>query len=263
MQKTAIIIPCYNEARRLKVEEFVFAVKGNSELHFIFVDDGSTDGTRERLAALCSENPLQMQWVGLDNNSGKAEAVRAGFLKAFASDYGNIGYWDADLATPLGLIPAFCGILEKQGMVLVMGSRVRLLGRRIKRNAMRHYMGRIFATLSSLVTGLPIYDTQCGAKVFRNSEELRMVFGKPFRVNWTFDVDILARLLMVERTTGTAPLVTSAVEYPLEEWTDVPGSKVGIGDFLVMFMELFKIFHFLRFPGAERRFTKWKNEPSR
>ena len=110
-------------------------------------------------------------------------------------------------------------------------------------------MGRVFATLSSLVTGLPIYDTQCGAKVFRNSEELRMIFGKPFRVNWTFDVEILARLLMIERTTGTAPLVTSAVEYPLEEWTDVPGSKIGFGDFLVMFMELCKIFHFLRFPG--------------
>ena len=59
-----------------------------------------------------------------------------------------------------------------------------------------------------------------------------------------------------------APLVASAVEYPLEEWTDVPGSKIGFSDFLVMFMELCKIFHFLRFPGAERRFTKWKNEPS-
>ena len=117
--------------------------------------------------------------------------------------------------------------------------------------------------MSSLVTGLPIYDTQCGAKVFRNTEELRVIFGKPFRVNWTFDVEILARMLLVERTRRTPPVIASAVEYPLEEWTDVPGSKIGFGDFLVMFMELFKIFHFLRFPGAERRFTKWKNETSR
>lgn len=117
--------------------------------------------------------------------------------------------------------------------------------------------------MSSLVTGLPIYDTQCGAKVFRNTEELRMIFGRPFRVNWTFDVEILARLLMLERTRGTAPLVESAVEYPLEEWTDVPGSKVGFCDFLVMVFELGKIFHFLRFPGAERRFSRWINEPLR
>jgi glycosyltransferase involved in cell wall biosynthesis len=260
MQKTAVIIPCYNEARRLKHEEFVQSTEWNKELHFLFVDDGSTDETREKLAALCKSNPSQMQWMGLTKNSGKAEAVRKGFLQAFASDYRNIGYWDADLSTPLNAITKFCEILETPGVRLVMGSRVKLLGRKIERRAVRHYPGRIYATFASLVTGLPVYDTQCGAKIFKNSEELRIVFGKPFRVNWTFDVEILARFLMLERYGGKAPVVTSSVEYPLEEWIDVKGSKVSPADFLIAAVELCRICFFLHAPGPERRFARLKNE---
>ena len=260
MQKTAVIIPCYNEARRLKHEEFVQSTNLNRELHFLFVDDGSTDETRENLATLCKSNPSQMKWMGLTKNSGKAEAVRRGFVKAFEMDYANIGYWDADLATPLVVIPRFCEILENQGIILVMGSRVRLLGRRIERKPPRHYLGRIFATFASIVTGLPVYDTQCGAKIFRNSKELKIVFGKPFHVNWTFDVEILARLRMIERYMGIAPIVDSTVEYPLEEWIDVPGSKLVFRDFLLGIMELWKISWFLHAPGAERRFDRLKNE---
>jgi glycosyltransferase involved in cell wall biosynthesis len=259
MQKTAIIIPCYNEARRLQDEEFALATRENRELHLFFVDDGSTDGTREKLETLCRLNPSQMQLIALDKNSGKAEAVRRGILQVLDRGFENIGYWDADLATPLGVIPKFCDILETHGFRLVMGARVKLLGRNIERRALRHYAGRIFATLSSLVTGLPIYDTQCGAKIFRNCKELRIVFGRPFRVNWTFDVEILARFLMIERYMKTAPMITSTIEYPLEEWIDVPGSKIGPSDFLVGFMELCKIGYFLHGPGAERRFSELKN----
>jgi glycosyltransferase involved in cell wall biosynthesis len=262
MQKTAIIIPCYNEARRLQEEEFALATRENRELHLLFVDDGSNDGTPEKLKTLCRSNPSQMQLMALDTNSGKAEAVRRGVLRVLDSEYANVGYWDADLATPLGVIPKFCEILETRGLRLVMGARVRLLGRKIERRALRHYAGRIFATLSSILTGLPIYDTQCGAKVFRNCKELKILFGKPFRVNWTFDVEILARMLMIERYMGTTPMITSTIEYPLEEWTDVPGSKIGPGDFLVGFMELCSLSYFLHAPGAERRFAELKKECS-
>lgn len=262
VQKTAIIIPCYNEARRLQDEEFTLATRENRELNLFFVDDGSTDGTPEKLETLCRSNPSQMQLITLENNSGKAEAVRTGILRALETDFANVGYWDADLATPLRVIPIFCDVLETRGLRLVMGARVRLLGRNIERSALRHYAGRVFATLSSLVTGLPIYDTQCGAKIFRNCKELKIVFGRPFRVNWTFDVEILARLLMIERYMKTPPMITSTIEYPLEEWTDVPGSKIGPWDFLVGFTELCRIFYFLRAPGAERRFSELKNERS-
>ena len=96
---------------------------------------------------------------------------------------------------------------------------------------LRHYLGRLFATCASLAIGLPIYDTQCGAKIFRTTERLRQVFRTPFRVNWTFDVEILARFLLLERISGGPATRDRFVEYPLERWGDVPGSKLKGRDF--------------------------------
>jgi glycosyltransferase involved in cell wall biosynthesis len=257
MQKTAIIIPCYNEALRLNTQEFIDSIRSNEYLYYIFVNDGSTDGTQEKLNTLCCSHPTQMNCISLKKNSGKAEAVRKGVLNALESDFANIGYWDADLATPLSIIPRFCELLDNTRITMVIGSRVKLLGRKIERRALRHYLGRFFATFASLVLSLPVYDTQCGAKIFKNSKELKIVFSKPFSVKWTFDVEILARFIMIERFGGINPLIDSAIEYPLEEWTDVSGSKIKITDFLMGTFELFKIFLFLYAPRAEHRFSKF------
>ena len=142
---------------------------------------------------------------------------------------------------------------------MVIGSRVRLLGRNIQRNAIRHYLGRLFATCASIVLGLPIYDTQCGAKLFKNTKELRMVFQKPFRVKWTFDVEILARFILVERLMDSTTLTKFSVEYPLEEWIDTPGSKIKAGDFFLGAFELLKIFYFLRWPRARNRYMEYQD----
>lgn len=256
VRKTAIIVPCYNEAARLKAAPFIEEAKRDSSLHFIFVDDGSSDSTAEKLKALQSANPAQMRYFSLEKNSGKAEAVRRGALKAFEGDYENIGFWDADLATPLDMIPVFTEILDSTGTTVVIGSRVKLLGRRIVRNPARHYLGRVFATFASLLLNIPVYDTQCGAKVFKNTGALRAAFAFPFKVKWTFDVELLARLAIMEKAEGRPGPEDLWIECPLRAWVDVMGSKVRSKDFFRSGFEFLKLFSLLYLPGVKDAYLR-------
>ena len=256
MQKTAIIVPCYNESKRLKINEFKNYLFEEAGVSFIFINDGSTDNTLELVNKLCRFFPHQVLCKSLEKNKGKAEAVRQGFLMAFNLGFQNIGYWDADLSTPLRLINSLCELLQEDKITIVMGSRVRLLGYRINRNTVRHYLGRIFATFTSLILGLHTYDTQCGAKIFRNNSELKMVFAHPFLVNWIFDVEILARFKVIRKLHNSNLLQNTTLERPLDEWTDIGGSKVKFIDFFKAIKELTKIFLVLHFPVIKKKYME-------
>jgi dolichyl-phosphate beta-glucosyltransferase len=244
--KTAIVIPCFNEAGRLRTGDFSSFVGGRQDVDFIFVNDGSSDETSEVLRDICAREPRRLFLVDLPVNSGKAEAVRQGFLKGFDLGYDLLGFWDADLATPLAEISSFRDILSSPRVQIVLGSRVKLLGRSVQRSEVRHYLGRIFAMCASLVLHLPVYDTQCGAKLFRNSEALRKVFAESFTTRWIFDVEILARFLVLEQANPGLSLEATTVEHPLREWHDVPGSKLKWHDFVRSAKDLTKIFFYLR-----------------
>ncbi|HLK64748.1 MAG TPA: dolichyl-phosphate beta-glucosyltransferase [Bryobacteraceae bacterium] len=236
--RVAIIVPCYNEAKRLPVAEFD-AFLENSHIDFLFVDDGSRDNTKEVLASLESAWPGRVIPIYQPQNRGKAEAVRAGICAALDRGFEYVGFWDADLATPLNEIPEFMAVFaETPELDMVFGSRVKLLGRHVERKAVRHYLGRVFATFVSTMLGLPIYDTQCGAKIFRVRSGTRVLFDKPFLSRWVFDVEILARYL---QTVGTVAAMQKIYEFPLRYWVDVGGSKVKPGDFFIAFRDVLRI----------------------
>jgi hypothetical protein len=107
----------------------------------------------------------------------------------------------------------------------VLASRVALMGHSIERKATRHYLGRLYATAASLALGVVVYDTQCGAKLFRVNDTLRAAIADPFPERWSFDVELLARLL--HPAPGVAPIdADRIVEVPLNAWRDVGGSKL-------------------------------------
>ena len=215
---TIIVVPCYNEALRLDPLPFREFALEHPDLRFLFVNDGSTDGTRQLVDALHQAAPDRFLVCHLAQNSGKAEAVRQGVLRAFAEGPTYVGFWDADLATPLEGISAFCSILDtRMDIDMVVGSRVRLLGHSVMRSPLRHYLGRVFATAASLVLGVGIYDTQCGAKLFRASAEFCSLFQAPFRTRWVFDVEFLARLIVVRRETNQPPIDETVYEFPLPQ----------------------------------------------
>jgi glycosyltransferase involved in cell wall biosynthesis len=212
-------------------------------LRFLFVNDGSTDETLTVLEDLQECDPQRFAIHDLPRNVGKAEAVRAGTLRAFDAGSDYVGYWDADLATPLEAIPTFCDLLDaRPDLMIVFGARVRLLGRAIERRALRHYLGRVFATAASLVLGLAIYDTQCGAKLLRVSPEIKSLFHLPFATKWLFDVEIIARLIQARSEMNLPPVSDMIYEFPLQEWHDVAGSKVKPSDFVKAFFGLVMIY---------------------
>lgn len=236
-------MPCYNEAARLDPEAFRACCDAIDGVSFLFVDDGSTDETLRVLEDLCATRPEAMRFLALTENRGKAEAVRSGVVDAARSEPSLVGYWDADLATPLDELSSFIEVLDdRPEVVVVLGSRVKLLGRDVRRKAVRHYVGRVFATVTSIALRLPVYDTQCGAKVFRCRPDVLEAFAEPFRSRWIFDVEILARLIAGQRRSGGPGLVHAAYELPLRTWHDVEGSKVGPGAYVTAGRDLVRIY---------------------
>ena len=267
---TEIVVPCYNEASRLDGERFLEFLATEPGVRFLFVNDGSTDQTLEVLRKLRASNPSHIDILDLPRNSGKAEAVRLGMLAALTAkqdrnalgavardsesaktttaDPGDrpdvprhTGFWDADLATPLDEIPRFIQLLdERPDIDMVFGSRVQLLGRTIARKPHRHYFGRVLATAVATTLAMPIYDSQCGAKLFRATPALRHALSRPFFSGWVFDVELLARLKQDYAAAGR-DLADAVYELPLNRWEDVHGSKTRPRDALVALYNLGRI----------------------
>ena len=220
-----IVVPCYNEQHRLDVDALL-QLAGTARVKLLFVNDGSTDGTAQVLDTL-AHGATTVEVIDLPVNVGKGEAVRRGLVHAMAHDVDVVGYYDADLSTPPGELLRLVDVLMDcpPGRVAVLGSRVARLGTVIERSPYRHYLGRVFASAASLALGVRVYDTQCGAKLFRVTPSLAAALERPFRSVWAFDVELLYRLIMGDGT--IAPLRPDAfVEVPLEAWTAGEGSRV-------------------------------------
>lgn len=235
MTKNIIIVPCYNEEKRLQVEEFKSFIANNQHFVFLFVNDGSKDKTQIILNKLVENNPEQLLTIELLKNVGKAEAIRETIIYLSKNNIGfdYVGYLDADLSTPLSEMKRLFSIAKEEQLLMVFGSRVKLLGNNITRSLKRHYLGRIFATLASKLIGLPIYDTQCGAKVFHSSI-VNELFNNPFISKWIFDIELFIRY----KKNFNLQYIR---EITLESWTEIGGSKIKLIDFIRIPIEFFRI----------------------
>lgn len=231
--RVTLVIPCFNEAERLDDREFLRLSNSGSDLgsiRLLFVNDGSSDATAERLQALRALGEGRIDVLELDRNRGKGEAVRAGLLRALEGGADVVGFLDADLSVPVDGVLELLGVLHSSGAQVVLGARVTMLGREIERKASRHYLGRVFASAASLALGVRVYDTQCGGKLFRRSAALQAALESPFRSRWVFDVELLGRLL-TGRFEGRLD-VGAIVEHPLRVWREKPGSKLKVSSMI-------------------------------
>jgi dolichyl-phosphate beta-glucosyltransferase len=234
-----IVVPCFDEEHRLDRERFA-ALARTPSIRLLFVDDGSRDGTLRVLRDLEARGAGRIEVLALPHNVGKGEAVRAAMNHAIASGATIVGYIDADLSTPPSEAVRLVGELDRRGLAVVVGSRVRLVGHHIERRFTRHALGRVFVTIADAILRMPFYDTQCGAKFFRVTPLLCGVLAEPFCSRWAFDVELLGRLLAGTRDVP-AYEAGDIAELPLLEWVDVGESKLRLAGMARTLVDLAKI----------------------
>ena len=126
MVELVIVVPCFNEGRRLRAEGFR-PLLSHPGTRILFVDDGSRDDTREVLASVCAQLGPRALRLDLARNQGKAEAVRQGLLEALQIGARMVGFLDADLATPAEEMLRLISTLRSSRAQAAFAARVALV----------------------------------------------------------------------------------------------------------------------------------------
>ena len=239
-KQVAIIVPCFNEQQRFPTEYWREILTAENNIKWLFVDDGSFDGTYKILKEVCAGTSAQV--VHLPRNTGKGNAIRYGLLEMLQKDSSIeiLGYLDSDAAFSKEDIFRIADLtVEKLNesvnnqLDAVISSRVSLAGRQISRKVSRHYLGRIIVTLLMNKWSDSPYDTQSGYKLFCNSVAFRASIENKFLTRWLFDVEILTRIGIYNKGR------LSIWEEPLFFWKDVNGSKLKLRYLHSIFLELY------------------------
>ena len=212
----SVVIPAYNEAFRLPayLKEVQAYFEGRDEPYeVVVVDDGSRDGTAERVREVAAGR-ASVRVHSLARNRGKGHAVRAGMERAI----GSLRLMaDADGATPIAEVAR----LEAEvvaGADLAVGSRVLADPSVVRRvRVHRKLSGHVFNFLVRRLGVGSVVDTQCGFKLFRG-EVAEVLFPLVATDGFGFDVE----LLMLAERRGYR-----IAEVPVN-WADQPGSKVVV-----------------------------------
>ncbi len=231
-----LVVPCYNEETRLDTSAFLEWVSARPSRHLRFVDDASLDRTGIVLDHLRKQHS-RISVLHVSRNHGKAGAVRAGILQDSATDL--VGFWDADLATPLTEVDRLIEVLANNpDLQCAAGIRVMRLGASIERSVTRRVGSRVFVTAANFLLRLPAHDTQCGAKLFRR-DVAQPLFADDFVSPWFFDLELYVRLRQLN---PEVELTERVCEHALTEWTAMGHSSLRLRDFVKAPLELYQIY---------------------
>jgi len=187
----SIIIPLYNEEARLMdcFSEITQFISENKNTEIIFVDDGSTDRSKEIIKKFTDTNAHFAKLISYKDNQGKGYAVKQGMIHSKGSYK---LFSDLDLSTPLSEIKKLIDLYNKTQTkpCIIIGSRVHADSKVVKQSWARNSMGKVFNFIMKKIVNLPYLDTQCGFKLF-DKKSSDIIFKKLKTKGFSFDVEII------------------------------------------------------------------------
>src|SRR5262245_39365586 len=184
VRELTVVVPAYNEAQRIgpsldKILAFLPAHFASSEV--LLVDDGSTDGTGDRVQARLGD---RVRILRQPRHMGKGAAVRTGVL---AAQKPWVLFVDADLSIPIEETLSLCAHADRAPIVI--GSK-RAPGSEIEYPLARRLLGGLGQSMISLFVVGGFHDTQCGIKLYR-TDVARELFSHSRIDGFGFDFEVL------------------------------------------------------------------------
>ena len=246
-----VVVPCYNEERRLDPAR-LGPLASSGRLRLLFVDDGSTDGTAAVLGRL-RDTVDGVDVLTLPRNVGKAEAIRRGLVQGIETGAPIVGYYDADLATPPEELVRMVDLLESRpDLEFVMAARVRA-----PRQA--HPASRDSPLPRTRVRDVRLaHAAHPGLRHAVRREGVSRVACRAGRRRPPVQVELGVRrrahraAARAARVAPTPVPLAAFEEMPLLEWRDVSGSRLRIRDMARAFADLLAVAIRLHRPNARR-----------
>lgn len=230
------VIPCFNEADRFNTNYFTELFRKLNDfnedinINFLFVDDGSTDQTFAKLEEISRLDGVTT--LTLEDNFGKANAIRLGLIKARSLNPNFVAYLDADGAFSVDSVFEGVNLYIDMGRYrridLMTFARIKLSGNYISRTRHRHLIGRVIAFLLNWYSEIKIYDSQSGFKILSSKFLDLKVIGEPFKTRWFIDWELIVR----------NRVQLQIVEVPAMHWSDVANSRITLKNSLRVIREV-------------------------
>lgn len=187
----SVLIPCFNEDWVIfdtleKIEASL--IHSGRSFEIIVIDDGSIDGTLERVYAYMEVSD-RVHLIKNSENMGKGGAIQAGVAQAMGEI---IAFIDADLETEIHCLHKYIETLHTdQSIDIVVGSKF-VKGAKARSSRFRHTLSLILSKINRLFFSLPVHDTQVGLKIFRKAIAKKLFKSIDIK-GYAFDVELLMR----------------------------------------------------------------------
>ncbi len=243
-----VVVPCFNEQYRFKLNYYKQLISIENTF-WIFVNDGSTDNTLKLIKKLASAK--NVAYLSHGRNIGKSNSIRLGIEYALGniSNIKWIGFLDADGAFSVEDVRTNLNLAMNKNMRFydaIYSSRVKLSGRTINRNHLRHIFSRVVISFFGIIWKNIPYDTQSGFKLYRYNFDLKSLFTEPFNTRWFVDIEFTLRYIELKQS------ALKVWEQPVLSWSDVAGSKVNktqifrlMTEIIFIYRKIFRLRKFL------------------